>query len=190
MLFNKPKYLIAGLGNPESKYDLTRHNIGFMAVDKFCKMHGIEANKKRFNSMYSTLNYKNNKIFIIKPLTYMNLSGSAIRDFSNYFNIPINNIIVICDDINLDIGKIRIRRKGSSGGHNGLKDIINVLGKDNFNRLRIGIGNNKDTPLIDYVLQRFNSEELPLIDEACKKSTDAILSIIDHDVDYAMNKFN
>ncbi len=159
--------LIVGLGNPGNKYQDTRHNIGFKCVDAFLKAEGLEAKvDKRFNAEIATVNISGNKTIIAKPLTFMNLSGNSVAAIINYYKINTEDIIVIHDDLYLDQGKLRIKRKGSAGGQNGIKDIIAKLGTEEFNRLKFGIGLNPKIPVVDYVLGRFTKTELSNIEQA------------------------
>lgn len=152
--------LIVGLGNPEKKYDNTRHNIGFMILDKYLS----DANyKEKFNGLYIEKNIKNEKVIFLKPLTYMNNSGFCVEKFVNFFKIKIDDILVIHDDLDLDFGKFRLKKNSSSGGHNGIKSIIQCLGTNEFSRLKIGINNSQKENVIDFVLGKFSKEELSFL---------------------------
>ena len=185
-------YLIAGLGNPGSQYDMTRHNIGFASIDYIARENNVNVKKLKYKALYGELNVGGEKVLLVKPQTYMNLSGESIREFCAFYKIPPENVIILCDDIAIEPGKIRIRRKGSAGGHNGLKSIIYQLSSEDFMRIRIGVGNpqHKDYDLADYVLGRFGKEEIPVLEEAIKKSYMAAFEIIKNSVDSAMNKYN
>lgn len=185
-------YLIAGLGNPGIQYDMTRHNIGFAAIDYIARENNVNVKKLKYKALYGELNVGGEKVLLVKPQTYMNLSGESIREFCAFYKIPPENVIILCDDIAIEPGKIRIRRKGSAGGHNGLKSIIYQLSSEDFMRIRIGVGNpqHKDYDLADYVLGRFGKEEIPVLEEAIKKSYMAAFEIIKNSVDSAMNKYN
>ena len=185
-------YLVAGLGNPGSEYNMTRHNIGFSAIDYIADKYNIQIKKLKFKALYGEANVKGEKVLFVKPQTYMNLSGESIRDFCGFYKIPVENVIIICDDISLPPGKVRIRRKGSAGGHNGLKSIIYQLNSDEFPRIKIGVGSpeHKDHELADYVLGRFAKDEIPILEESIIKSADAVFEIIQKGVDSAMNKFS
>ncbi len=185
-------YLIAGLGNPEKKYDGTRHNIGFETIDLFCRKHGISLNKLKHKALWGEAVINGEKVIVAKPQTYMNLSGESIRDIANFYKIPTENIVIICDDINLETGRIRIRPKGSDGGHNGLKSIIYQLADDGFVRIRMGVGAPKGEHynLADYVLGKFSKEEIETLTETANRVVDAVECIIKNDVPGAMNKFN
>ncbi|MBQ5320815.1 MAG: aminoacyl-tRNA hydrolase [Oscillospiraceae bacterium] len=195
-MFNKkPKsadFLVVGLGNPGKKYELTRHNIGFMALDSLMSSISVDKKMKKWEGelYFSKLNGKN--IIFLKPLTFMNLSGNCVSAVMNFYKIPIENIIVISDDISLSVGKIRIRRSGSHGGHNGLRDIILKIGSDNFKRIKIGVGErtNPDYDLADWVLSRFKSDEISLLQEKFSCLPQTISLIADGKIDEAMSKFN
>ena len=157
--------LIVGLGNPGGEYRKTRHNVGFIFLNSFLSKEGISLDKKKFKGEYiEYVSSKGNKAILLEPQTYMNLSGDSIIDFLRYFKIDVENVLVIHDDLDLDVSKIRIRSKGSSGGHNGLKSIIARLGTENFKRVRIGIGKDKNIPVVDYVLGKFSSDDMSLLE--------------------------
>lgn len=186
-------YLIAGLGNPEKKYDLTRHNVGFDMLDIFAAREGIKLNKLKFRAVYGEGNIDGEKVILAKPQTYMNNSGESVVEIASFYKIPHDNIIVLCDDINFDPGKIRIRPKGSDGGHNGLKSIIYHLNGDDFVRVRIGVGAkpNPDYDLAAHVLGRFSKDDLAQLDKAADNVCGALRSIIENgDCTQAMNKYN
>ena len=152
--------LIVGLGNPGKEYENTRHNIGFMCIDKLLDYFKINLDSNKFDGKYTQLNYNNEKIILLKPCKYMNLSGEVIRDFVNFYKIDINDILIICDDLDTKLGTYRLRYKGSSGGHNGLKNIELNLGNNEYKRIKIGISNNKNIDTKDYVLGKFTQDEL------------------------------
>lgn len=184
-------YIIAGLGNPGKEYETTRHNIGFETIDYIAEKYNIKVNKLKFKSLYGETNIGGEKVFLIKPQTYMNLSGEALREFSAFYKIPPENIIVISDDINLAAGRIRIRAKGSDGGHNGLKSIIYQLGSDCFPRIRLGVGApDAGRELAGFVLGRFSKEEIPVLEDAIVRAKNAVEEIIEKSIDSAMNKYN
>lgn len=185
--------LIVGLGNPGLQYRWTRHNVGFEAIDKLAYDNNIELSKNKFRAIYGEgiINYQ--KVILVKPLTYMNLSGESIRDFFNFYkDLQIEDLIVICDDINLDLGTIRIRPKGSAGGQNGLKNIIYHLDTDEFTRVRIGVGKKPDGfELSNFVLSKFSEQENQPIIEGISKCTDAIEMILkENGLNTAMNQYN
>lgn len=181
--------LIIGLGNPDKKYEHTRHNMGFDALDELNKTLKTSIVKKDFKGIYGKGKYQNEDIILLKPLTYMNLSGESVRELTTFFKIDINDILVICDDMALPIGKIRLRESGSSGGHKGLQNIIDNLGTNQFKRLRIGIGK-PNINIIDFVLTRPNENEMQLITPAIKRASEAILEYLNHDFHRAMSKYN
>lgn len=185
-------YLIAGLGNPDKKYEATRHNIGFETIDLLAHKTGIKLNKIKHKAVFGDGIIAGEKVIVAKPQTYMNLSGESIRDIANFYKIPAENIIIVCDDINIELGRIRIRPKGSDGGHNGLKSIIYQLASDNFVRIRMGVGAPKGEKynLADYVLGRFSKEEIQILTPTANRVVDAIEEIIKNGVSSAMNKFN
>ncbi len=185
-------YLIAGLGNPGKQYDMTRHNIGFHTIDYIADSLKVKVKKLKYKAVFGEGTIDGEKVLLVKPQTYMNLSGESLIDFVKFFKIPTKNVIVISDDIALDAGRIRIRTKGSSGGHNGLKSIISHLGTDEFNRIRIGVGAPKhdDHELADFVLGRFSKDEIPVLEDAIIKADKAVCEIIKNGVESAMNKYN
>ena len=184
-------YLIVGLGNPEEEYDKTRHNMGFHAINKLAKQYQIEIMKKKFKGLYGTGEIENQKVILLKPQTYMNLSGESIQEVANYYHIPVENILVIYDDMDIDIGKVKIRKKGGAGSHNGMKSIVNHLKSENFPRIRIGIGTPKDkSDSIYYVIGPIPKEEQEILDQATTKAKDAISEILKSGIDVAMNQFN
>lgn len=181
--------LIVGLGNPGKKYEGTRHNMGFMVVDLLSDLAQIDVDKEIFNGLLGRGQIFNEDVMIFKPTTFMNLSGTAVQQVVHYFKIDLKDIIVVCDDMAINVGRIRLRQKGSSGGQKGLQNIIDCLGTEEFKRIRVGIGEPQfDT--IDYVLGKPFKEELPLIEEAIKNAVEAIKEAIKTDFDRAMCKFN
>lgn len=195
MIFGKNKadfWLVAGLGNPGLQYEKTRHNAGFMAADRIAEKYGVQFNKRKFDAVYGEFKIGENRVLLMKPQTYMNNSGSAVSGLVNFYKIPTDRIIIMFDDISLDVGKIRMRRKGSHGGHNGIKDIIELLGTDEIMRIKIGVGErqNRDYDLKDWVLGKIPSEQLPELDKALDKAAQAAKEIITGGIDSAMNKYN
>lgn len=182
-------YVIAGLGNPGIEYEGTRHNIGFMVIDELAKKLGVNVTKLKFKSLIGEGSLNGEKIILLKPQTFMNLSGEALYDAVSFYKVPLKNVIVIYDDKDLDVGKIRIRKKGSSGSHNGMKSVIYLLNSEEFPRLRIGIGKPQGD-LVSHVLKKFEDSEKKIIDEAVIKAADAVLDIIENGIEHAMNKFN
>ncbi len=182
--------LIVGLGNPGKDYEMTRHNVGFMAIDTFSMKENISLKKVKFKSLIYEGLISGEKCVFMKPTTYMNLSGEAVREAIDYYNLDFKDLLVIYDDIDIEFGTIRIRKFGSGGTHNGMNDIIRKLGSDKFNRLRIGIGNNPDIDLKNYVLQRFKKSEFDILKEVLVRASEAIGSFIEKDMDYMMNNYN
>ena len=184
-------FVIVGLGNPGKKYEKTRHNMGFLAIDKLAEKHDIKVNKLKHKALTGDGFIFGQKALLVKPQTYMNLSGESVREIVSYYDIDLEDLIVIYDDINLAPGKLRIRPKGSAGGHNGIKNIIAHLGTQFFPRIRVGVGEKpKGWDLADYVLGRFAKEEEPVIREALDKTVKACCEIMAEDVNSAMNKYN
>lgn len=185
-------WLIVGLGNPGKEYEHTRHNCGFMAVDLLANKLGCKIDKGKFQGLYGQTTYKGTKLFLLKPLTYMNLSGRSILQLSAYYKIPPANIIVLFDDISLEPGRLRIRGDGSAGGHNGIKSIIQELGSQDFPRVKIGVGGkpNAQQDLADWVLSGFDSNDKKALDFALQNAGDAALCIIEKGVQDAANRYN
>ncbi len=184
-------YIIAGLGNPESKYDRTRHNIGFRLVDALADKNGIAFNDKKHKGLIGKGVIAGEKVILVKPLTYMNLSGECIGAAADYYKVEPENVIVLFDDISLDVGRLRIRKKGSAGGHNGIKSIIAHLGSENFPRLKFGVGDKpRGMDLADYVLGRFSKEDEAIVAEGTDRACEAVECMIAEGCDFAMNKYN
>lgn len=183
--------LVVGLGNPDAQYAGTRHNIGFMAVDELARRAGARFRKGKFHGEETTVHLDGRRVLLLKPLTYMNLSGDALSAAARFYKIPPSCILVIADDVALPLGKIRVRAKGGAGGHNGLTHIINRLGTDEFPRLRVGIGEPPpEMPMIDYVLSRFLGSEKPAIEDAVGRAASAVETWIRDGIEAAMNKWN
>lgn len=185
-------FLIVGLGNPGREYEATRHNAGFLALDVFCEKHGCKIDKLKFKSLLGECFLGDMRILLQKPQTFMNNSGEAVRDAAAFYKIPPERVIVIFDDISLPVGKIRLRRKGSDGGHNGMKNIIYLSGSDEFLRIKVGVGAkpHPDYDLKDWVLSRFKGDEIEGMKMALSNTADAAECIILNGIDTAMNKFN
>ena len=185
-------WLIVGLGNPGKEYDRTRHNCGFNAIDMLAESLGCKIDKGKFQGLYGQTNYKGTKLFLLKPQTYMNLSGRSVLQMSAYFHIPPERIIVMFDDISLEPGRLRIRADGSAGGHNGIKSIIQELGSQAFPRVKIGVGAkaNPEQDLADWVLGSFTANEQKDIDASLKTAGEAALCIVEQGVPQAANRFN
>lgn len=185
-------YLIVGLGNPGRQYENTKHNVGFDTVDYLIEEYRIPQAGVKHKAMYGKGIIAGQKVLIAKPLTYMNLSGESVRELVDYYKIdPETELIVLYDDISLEPGQIRIRKKGSAGGHNGIKNIIAQIGTDVFARVKIGVGEKpKNWDLADYVLSPFGKEERAAVDDAIKKAAKAVGMIVQEEIDSAMNMFN
>ena len=185
-------WLIVGLGNPGKDYERTRHNCGFRAVDKLADKLGCKIDKGKFQGLYGQTMYNGRKLMLLKPQTYMNLSGRSVLQLSAYFNIPPQRIIVLFDDISLEPGRLRVRPDGSAGGHNGIKSIIQELGSQAFPRVKIGVGGKPDpnADLADWVLSGFTAREEKALAVALDNAADAVLAIIEKGVPEAANRFN
>jgi PTH1 family peptidyl-tRNA hydrolase len=183
--------LVVGLGNPGDTYEGTRHNLGFMVLDKLAARYGTFVDIKKKKSMIGRYRMGKERIMLLKPQTFVNLSGEAVLYMASFLRVMPENIIVVCDDINLPLGKIRVRKYGSSGGHNGIKSLIQFLRSDNFPRVRIGVGAPpSDRKLETYVLEKFPPEEISEIQNAIDRACDAIELIVNGEIDKAMNDFN
>lgn len=185
-------YIIAGLGNPGKQYEGTRHNAGFHAVDYLALVHRVKVSRLKFKGLYGEGQLAGEKMLLVKPQTFMNLSGESLRDFVNFYKVPPENLIVLYDEAALPTGKLRIRTKGSAGGHNGIKSIIYQLGTEDFVRLRIGVGapQYEGQDLADHVLGKFAKEEFPLMDDAIKRAAEAVEMIVKEGPEKAMSRFN
>lgn len=182
---------IIGLGNPGMKYAGTRHNIGFDAVTAIADKYNLSINNKKFKGVYADGHIAGEKVLLVQPQTFMNLSGECVREVADFYKLNPDEIIIICDDINLDVGRLRIRKKGSAGGHNGLKNIIAHLGTEEFPRIRVGVGEKTEGwDLADYVLARFDKDSEPVIREAIANVVGAVETWISEGIDAAMNRFN
>lgn len=185
-------WLIVGLGNPGKEYERTRHNAGFRAIDLLANNLNCKIDRLKFQGLYCQTNYQGQKLFLLKPQTYMNLSGRSVLQLSAYFNIPPQRIIVLFDDISLPPGRLRIRGDGSAGGHNGIKSIISELGSQGFPRVKIGVGAkpHEQQDLADWVLSGFTASEEKDLSSALSRAADAALCIIDKSIAEAANRFN
>lgn len=185
-------YIIAGLGNPTKKYEHTRHNMGFEVIDKLAGKHAIKMKRSRFTALVGKGEIAGVPVILVKPQTFMNLSGEAVGRIVKYYKAnPEKDLVVIYDDTDLDVGKLRIKAHGSAGGHNGMKSIIAHLGSEAFARIRIGIGKrDADADMVDFVLGRFDSEDKKQIDTAIEDAADAVEAILTEGIDRAMNRFN
>ncbi|MCL2354945.1 MAG: aminoacyl-tRNA hydrolase [Oscillospiraceae bacterium] len=184
-------YLIVGLGNPEKEYGNTRHNIGFKVIDKISENHKIKVSNSKYKSQYGMGVIFEQKIIAVKPQTYMNLSGESIIQFKKFYKIPNNKIILIYDDIDVDLGNIRIRKSGGPGTHNGMKSVIEHLKTEEFTRVRVGIGKPEHTEdIAKYVIGPIPKNEMEILNESITKSANAVAKILQNGIDEAMNKFN
>lgn len=184
-------YLIVGLGNPENEYAKTRHNMGFNTINEIAKNNNIEITKTKFKGLYGSGIIQGKKIILLKPQTYMNLSGESIKEIIDFYNIELNEIIVIYDDIDIEKGTIKIRKKGGPGAHNGMKSIVENLKTSEFARVRVGIGQPEfKNDMINYVIGKVPEEEQEILQQGVKKAALAIEEIIKNGIDIAMNKFN
>lgn len=189
---NSESWLIVGLGNPGKQYERTRHNCGFRAVDFLADKLGCKIDKSKFQGLYGTVNYGGKKLYLLKPQTFMNLSGRSVLQLSAYFSIPPQRIIVMFDDISLEPGRLRVRPNGSAGGHNGIKSIISELGSQDFPRVKIGVGAkaHPEQDLADWVLSSFSASEEKALVSALENAGNAALCIIDKSVAEAANRYN
>jgi len=185
-------WIVVGLGNPGKKYEFTRHNIGWMALDSFAESEGIKINRIRFRALCGEGIVAGKKVLLMKPQTFMNLSGEAVAEACNYYNIAPDRVLVLCDDVAIPFNRIRIRTKGSAGGHNGLKNIIAMLGSDQFPRVRIGVSDRSDetTDLADWVLGSFSGTEKKKLNDRFKDTKEIIKLIVDGRTDDAMSRYN
>lgn len=187
-----PEFLIVGLGNPGREYEFTRHNAGFLTLDHIAAEENIEIKKLKHKALLGDVNIAGHRCLLVKPQTFMNNSGEAVRDIANFYKIPPEHIIVIFDDISLPCGKLRIRRKGTDGGHNGIKSIIYHINSDQFPRIKIGIGAkpHPDYNLADWVLSSFSKDDMEELKKAITVATEVLPYMLDGDIDKAMNKAN
>ena len=183
-------YVIAGLGNPGKQYEKTRHNMGFMVVDAFAAAHGIDVRRIKHKALVGEGRIAGEKVLIVKPQTYMNLSGESLREVMNYYDVPMENLIVVYDDMDLETGTLRIRKKGSSGSHNGMKSVIYQLQSDEFPRVRVGIGSASGDEWKDYVTGQVTEKEAKILTETIRNAADALECIITDGIDIAMNRYN
>jgi len=182
-------FLVVGLGNIGKQYEHTRHNVGFDIIDLIGDRYNILMNREKFKGMYGEGNISGKKVILLKPSTYMNLSGESVREVTNFYKIKNENIIVVYDDISLDVGRLRIRSQGSAGGHNGIKNIIANLGTDIFPRIKVGVGQPKGE-LVSHVLGKFSPDDSEKLKEVFKASMDAVENIISTGITESMNRFN
>ena len=184
-------YLIVGLGNPESDYSKTRHNMGFNVINKLSEKYGIEVNKSKFKGLVGNGIIEGEKVVLLKPQTFMNLSGESVIEAMNFYKIPKENLIIIYDDVDIEPGNIRIRKNGSAGTHNGMKSVIEHIKTGDFVRIRVGIGKPKEhIDMINHVIGYIPEEELNTLDEGASVAKDAVVEMLKNSIDSAMNKFN
>lgn len=187
-----PEFLIVGLGNPGKQYELTRHNAGFLFADLLADKSNVKINKIQFKAVTAVVELGGHRCLLMKPQTFMNNSGEAVRQAASFYKIPPERIIVVFDDISLPCGKLRIRRKGSAGGHNGIKSIIYHLNSDNFPRIKLGVGEkpHPDYELADWVLSNFKKDEIPMLRDAAENACSAAELMVNGDTDKAMSNYN
>ena len=198
MFFKKTKpigpidFIIVGLGNPGKKYEGTRHNAGFAAIEALAESAGVRVNRVKFKSLCGEMTVDGKKLLLLMPQTFMNNSGEAVREALSFYKLPLENCVVICDDVTLDVGTVRIRRKGSDGGQRGMRSIITLCGSEQFPRIKIGVGQkpHPEYDLAAWVLSRFTKDEAPAIVKAAKEAADAALLIANGQIDKAMNDFS
>ena len=185
-------WLLVCLGNPGDKYENTRHNVGFMVADEVAERQSKPIQRLKFKALTNVLDISGERVLVMKPITYMNLSGEAVRQAADFYKIPPERVLVVSDDTALPVGRLRIRVKGSAGGHNGLKNIIQHLGTDQFPRLRVGVGEkpHPDYDMADWVLGKFTGEDKKKIDASVKRAADAVACILSEGIDRGMGKFN
>lgn len=184
-------YLIVGLGNPEEEYKRTRHNMGFDVVNEIASRYMVSLERKKFDAIYGEAIIEGQKVMLIKPQTYMNLSGVAVKQFVDFYKIPMEQVIVIYDDMDIEKGTMKIRKKGGAGSHNGMKSVISQMGSEGFPRIRIGIG----APLhphdrMNYVLEKLSKEEYTILEQGIQKASMAIIDMLKSGIDHAMNQYN
>lgn len=183
-------YIIVGLGNPGKKYENTRHNMGFIAVDLLAEKYGIKVDKIKFKALVGEGRIAGQKVLLVKPQTYMNLSGQSVMEVMNFYKEDIENLIVIYDDIDIPTGTIRLRKKGSAGTHNGMRNIVYLLQEDGFPRIRVGIGSESKVDLIHYVTSGVTKKEKDLLEDALTRAADAAACIVEKGIEKAMNEYN
>lgn len=183
-------YLIVGLGNPEKDYSNTRHNMGFEVINKLAEKYGIDVNKNKFKGLLGIGFVNDEKVMLLKPQTFMNLSGDSVREIVDFYKIDLDRVIVVYDDMDLKPGRIRIRKSGGPGTHNGMKSVVSCLNSQNFPRIRVGIGRPVDDNFMEYVIGAIDEEDKLILSEGINKAFHAIVDILEENIDVAMNKFN
>lgn len=183
--------LIVGLGNPGKEYELTRHNVGFMVLEKIAEVLKVSLNKQKFNGIFGECNYNGEKILLVKPQTYMNLSGNCVKEVANFYKVNVEDIVIIYDDIDIEFGRIKIRPSGSPGTHNGMRNITEMLQTQKFPRVRVGTGRKReDEQLRDYVLSEFDKSEMETLEKSIETAGKAIIELLENGIQKAMNEFN
>lgn len=182
--------IIVGLGNPGKEYAKTRHNTGFLVMDEILKKLNIELDKEKYEALYTIYKYQNEKIYFVKPMTYMNNSGKAVKAIMDYYKLNVDDLLVIYDDLDLPVGKIRLRESGSCGGQNGMRSIIDLLGSQNIKRIRVGIGKDPLIPTVDYVLGKVSQSDKKEYKKALDKASEAVIYYLDNDFNKTMSIFN
>ena len=184
-------FVVVGLGNPGKQYEQTKHNVGFLVIDKLAEKYQIPMTKFQYKAFVGSGTIKNKKVLLVKPQTFMNLSGESVREIVNFYKVPQERFVVIYDDTSLPMGQIRLREKGSHGGHNGIRNIIQLMGTDVFGRIKVGIGEKPNGwDLADYVLAKFEQNDLPLMENGMDKATEAVEWILSKGMQDAMNRMN
>jgi len=183
-------YLIIGLGNPEDKYAKTRHNMGFDVINNLANKYNIDVIKNKFQGLYGAGVIENEKVILLKPQTYMNLSGNSIVQFINFYKLELKDIIVIYDDFDIQEGTIRIRKSGSAGTHNGMKSVVECLGSEEFIRIRVGIGNKEESNAIEHVINKLSDSEYEVLQDGIENATNSTIEILKSGIEVTMNKFN
>lgn len=183
-------YLVVGLGNPENDYANTRHNMGFNVINKLAEKYEVNVNRNKFKALYGIGTVNGEKIMFLKPQTFMNLSGESVVEVVNYYKISLDKVLLIYDDMDIEPGKIRIRKSGSPGSHNGIKSVTHCLNSQNFPRVRVGIGKPADNNFMEYVIGAIDEEDRSILQDGVDKATNAVCAILEHGIDFAMNKFN
>ena len=182
--------IVVGLGNPGRRYEGTRHNVGFAVLDSLANGPVASGFQSRFQAQVAELSEQGEKVLLVKPETFMNLSGRCVRQVVDFYQLPLSDLLVVCDDVNLPLGKLRLRARGTHGGHNGLRDIQAHLGTTEYSRLRIGVGAPPEEGMVDYVLGRFRPSERPLIEDALNLATQAVIFWVQNGIEKSMNQYN
>lgn len=182
--------IIAGLGNPGRQYQKSKHNVGWMVLDKFSQKHALSIERIKFESLLAEFDYKGERVLLVKPLTFMNASGRAVRKVMDFYKLEPKDLLVIVDDIDLPLGTLRLRKSGGSGTHNGMRDLLNHLQSEAFARMRLGIGDQRQGALADYVLSAFSKADKPVLEEMLDRAVDALEDFLEGGIEYSMNRNN